>query len=237
MPALLIIHIAAGIGGLAAGYTSLFATKGGALHRKSGLLFVGLMATMGLTGAVIAQLELTRRVHKPGLQATMLMGLFATYLVVTALTAVRPPRTASRAIAVLSMLAAAGIGLAQLTLGIRGLVHPDPSEVGPITAVELFIGAIALLAAASDLRIIRSAPHAGVKRIARHLWRMTFALWIAAASFFPRLTRFVPAPFGGVIAVPIVAVLAALAYWMWRVRFRRSFRGLLGDGFGQPAGS
>ena len=92
-----------------------------------------------------------------------------------------------------------------------------------------------LLAAGSGLLIIRSAPLRGAKRIARHLWRMTFALWIVALSFFPRLTKFMPKPFGPLVAVPVLAVLIALIYWMWRIRFRQSFRGLRGVATPQPS--
>jgi hypothetical protein len=55
---------------------------------------------------------------------------------------------------------------------------------------------------------------------------MTFALWIATFSFSPRLVKLIPKSFGPLWAVPILVVLAALVYWMWRVRFRKSLRGL-----------
>jgi hypothetical protein len=57
---------------------------------------------------------------------------------------------------------------------------------------------------------------------------MTFALWIAAFSFFPRLTKFAPKPFGALVALPIIGVLGAMIYWLWRIRYRKSFRGLIG---------
>ena len=57
---------------------------------------------------------------------------------------------------------------------------------------------------------------------------MTFALFIAAMSFFfgqadvfPRAMR-IPA----LLALPVLAVLASLLYWLWRVRVRRSLRGM-----------
>jgi len=28
------------------------------------------------------------------------------------------------------------------------------------------------------------------------------------------------------LAIPVLIVLVAMVYWLWRVRFRRSFRGL-----------
>lgn len=50
----LLVHIAAGALALVAGFVALSAAKGWRLHRKSGLVFVGAMLVMGLTGAGIA---------------------------------------------------------------------------------------------------------------------------------------------------------------------------------------
>jgi len=41
-----------------------------------------------------------------------------------------------------------------------------------------------LLAAAGDVRMLVRGRVLGAKRIARHLWRMCFGLFIAAGSFF-----------------------------------------------------
>jgi uncharacterized membrane protein len=224
----LIVHVSAGLAGLLTGYIALFAAKGGSLHRRSGLLFVYVMVVMALTGAVIAVWELSRPSPKSGLEATSLMGLFTAYLVVTALTAVRSPSIWSRRLDLIGLPLATAIGVGQLALGIRALTDPDSRQIVMLTTVELIFGTIALIAAASDFRIIRSVPLTGTKRIARHLWRMLLALWVAALSFFPRLSKFFPKPLGSLVAVPMLVVLVALIYWMWRIRFRKSFRGLIG---------
>ena len=44
--------------------------------------------------------------------------------------------------------------------------------------------ALITLAIVGDLRVIRMGGLKGPRRLARHLWRMCFALFIAAASFF-----------------------------------------------------
>ena len=65
----------------------------------------------------------------------------------------------------------------------------------------------------------------GAAPIARHLWRMCFALLIAALSFFigqadefPPALRIMP-----LLALPMLIVLGALFYWLWRVRVRRTW--------------
>jgi len=67
-----------------------------------------------------------------------------------------------------------------------------------IGVVSFILAAVLLLAAAGDVRIMRSGMPHGAARRARHLWRMCFALFIAAGSFFSiraRVARILPAPF------------------------------------------
>jgi len=52
-----LVHIVAGGLGLLSGYVALYATKGAALHRRSGMLFVDVMTTMAITGMLISAVE------------------------------------------------------------------------------------------------------------------------------------------------------------------------------------
>ncbi|WP_293900555.1 hypothetical protein [Phenylobacterium sp.] len=85
---------------------------------------------------------------------------------------------------------------------------------------------LAALAAACDLRMIRRGGLAGPPRIARHVWRMSAALFVATGSFFLGQQKFLPEAIcdGVVPMLPVLAVLALLAFWMVRVRFARAFR-------------
>ena len=51
---LLPIHVVAGGLAMVLGAIALLAPKGATLHRKSGLLFVGAMVTMGFSGSAMA---------------------------------------------------------------------------------------------------------------------------------------------------------------------------------------
>lgn len=90
--------------------------------------------------------------------------------------------------------------------------------------------AVGLLGSASDFRVLRSAPLTGTRRLVRHLWRMCFALFIAALSFFIGQAKVFPEPIRirPLLALPVLAVLVTMLYWLWRVRIRRSMRGLVG---------
>jgi hypothetical protein len=63
---------------------------------------------------------------------------------------------------------------------------------------------------------------------------MCYALWIAAASFFlgprARVAKVLPEALlnPALLALPVLLVLVVMFYWLWRVRIRRSFRGLVG---------
>ena len=93
--------------------------------------------------------------------------------------------------------------------------------------MSLIVGALLVLAAAGDARVMRFGVARGGRRLARHLWRMCFALFIAAGSFFSlaeRVAQVLPEPFtsGPMRALPIVLLLGAMVYWLWRVRARRT---------------
>ena len=100
-------------------------------------------------------------------------------------------------------------------------------------AFPMFLFAFAALpGAAGDLRMIRAGGAKSLKgapRLTRHLWRMTFALLIAALSFFIGQADVFPQPIRirPLLALPVLAVLVTLLYWLWRVRIRQSLRGIV----------
>jgi uncharacterized membrane protein len=217
------IHILAGSLSLLFGYVALYSAKGGRLHRKSGTLFVYAMLTMCVAGASIAAVRgVAPSVNIPAAWTTA-------YLVLTALTTVHRPAGWSRRLDVGFMLGALAVGLIMLTFGFQALAGGGKRDGMPAFPFFLF-GAVGVLASAGDLRVIRSGALKGAPRLARHLWRMSFALFIAALSFFIGQARVIPKPvrIPGLLALPVVVVLVTMLYWLWRVRIRRSFRGVVG---------
>jgi hypothetical protein len=55
-----------------------------------------------------------------------------------------------------------------------------------------FFATTTLLAAIGDARVVLAGPITGARRLARHLWRMCFARFIASGSFFLGQMNFVP---------------------------------------------
>jgi hypothetical protein len=66
----------------------------------------------------------------------------------------------------------------------------------------------------------------GAQRIVRHLWRMCFALLIAAVSFFPGQVRLFPASVRAIktLYAPHFLLIALLIFWVFRVRFGEAYQ-------------
>src|SRR5258708_26413923 len=88
---------------------------------------------------------------------------------------------------------ALGVGALLMKFGIEALNSPSHLKDGEDAAGYFFFGAIAVLSAALDLRVVISGI--GKKhRIARHLWRMNLAMAIGIISVTPRLKLLAGSP-------------------------------------------
>ena len=206
-------HVLAGVLALVFGYVALYATKGATLHRKSGMLFVYAMVTMSLSGALMDALSNWK------VSVNVVAGLLTFYCVTTGLLTVRTRVHETNWIDAVAMLFAVTVGILAFKAGLD-LLNTGRPEMAP----SFIFGIVGLLAAAGDLRMIRAGSIEVPRRMARNLWRMCFAMWVAAASIFwgpprrvPEVIR-IPALQAILVLIPIVAML----YWLWRVRVRRS---------------
>jgi uncharacterized membrane protein len=107
---LLSIHILAGGLAIVLGATALLAAKGATLHRRSGLLFVYAMLTMGLSRSALA-------LRQSLTNANVLGGFMSAYFVTTALTTVRPPSTWTRRLDVAALAVAIALAVVEIALG------------------------------------------------------------------------------------------------------------------------
>ena len=115
----------------------------------------------------------------------------------------------------------------EIGLGFKALASPSGTISGVPFFMLFFLATVTTLAAAGDIRMMRSGALRAAPRLARHLWRMCFALFIAAGSFFSireRVAKILPEPFTtpAMRALPVALVFAAMFYWLWRVRTRRT---------------
>jgi uncharacterized membrane protein len=221
---LLPIHIAAGGFAIVLGAVALIVKKGGILHRRSGLLFVYAMLVMGISASILEFLKVPN-------WSNVLVALMTVYFVGTALTTVRPASPWTRRINAAALTIVVGLALGAIVGGVKAFNSPRLSPGGvpfrTIGMMSFVLATVMILAAAGDVRIMRFGLPRGRPRLARHLWRMCFALFIAAGSFFSireRVAKVLPEPFttGPMRALPILLLFGAMFYWLWRVRARRT---------------
>ena len=212
---LLPIHIAAGGLALILGAVALFAKKGGAIHRRSGRWFAGAMFVMAVSAAMLGNVG---------------GGLITIYFVATALTTVRPVSPWTRWFNAAALIFVVALALGTVVAAAAKFNDPGLSPGGvplrTIGVMSFFLATVMILAAIGDLRVIRLGPPRGGPRLARHLWRMCFALFIAAGSFFSireRVAKILPEPLtsGPMRLLPILLIFGAMFYWLWRIRARR----------------
>ena len=224
---LLPVHVVAGGVAMVLGAIALLVSKGGTLHRRSGLLFVVAMLTMGISGSILAS--------RHSLTNTNVLGGFvAVYFVATALTTVRPVALwTSRLNAAMLVV---GIAFVAMEIGFGSMAVASSTTIpgcswcrtldGVPFFMLFFLATITALAVIGDIRLMRSRTLGTGSKLARHLWRMCFALFIAVGSFFSipaRVARILPQAFAtpAMRTLPIALVLVAMFYWLWRVRGRR----------------
>src|SRR3954469_16927593 len=195
MHMLLPIHIAAGGLAILLGAVALLVKKGGTLHRRSGMLFVYAMLVMGFSASILGFLKSSIA------DTNVFTGLMTAYFVGTALTTARPVSPWPRRINAAALTVVVGLALGTLVSGVKAFNSPPFSPGGvPLRTVGVMsfvLATVMTLAAAGDVRIMRFGMVRGGPRLARHLWRMCFALFIAAGSFFSirqRVARVLPLP-------------------------------------------
>jgi hypothetical protein len=184
------------------------------------------MVVMGTLGAIMAGSLL----HLPIQKINIVAGLFAAYLVTTSLLTVRPLHKRWIDIGA----ACVGFGVAAGALAVAlGAVSTQKISWFPAVPAAIF-GSIALAAALGDVRMIRTGALRGSKRIARHLWRMCVAMFIAVMSFSVQQGKVLPAELHGGTALGILslAVLATMAWYL--VRLRRADRRRRVESSGAP---
>lgn len=217
---MLLIHVMGGAVAIVAGFAAVVVAKGGQWHRRTGNAFVVAMLVMATFGAVVGLYEM---------RMTFVGAILSAYLAYTGFTTVRPFAGGGRRQHVALMVVAVLVALFELMMGVRAWGMPRHAINGVPAAMILFMGTIALLAGVGDWRMIRAGGIQGTRKVARHLWRMCFALFIASGSFFLGQMRVMPQPMRKLPLMMALglAPLFVLLYWMWRVRLRRSLRGMI----------
>ncbi len=222
---ILTIHIICGSIGLLSGNTALFSKKGSRLHLKAGKIFFLSMLIMAATGTALSLMA------EEIAMASFMAGSLTFYMVITSWSSARRGGGKSGRIELVALLYI-------LILSIFGAVtcwnlasSGQAFKGGVSSAMDFFhffYTGIAILALLLDIRVIYHGGIYGAQRIARHLWRMCFALWVATGSFFlgqgskvfPEYILNKPL----LLSIPWIVVTFMLFFWLIRVYVTPRFK-------------
>jgi uncharacterized membrane protein len=212
-PALL-AHIAGGTLAILFGFAALAAPKGQPVHRASGTAFFLAMLVMAISGLYLAVLKFQL--------GNIIAASGVLYLVSTAWVAAKRQDGESGAFEIGASIAAATIGVGLLALGVMARGRPELLDGSPSMAPFVFAGLFGLWAAL-DLSVVLRRGVAGVQRIARHLWRMTFGLFMAVGSFAIQGVKVLPPVVtqSRVLLFATLLTLVLLFFWLARVLFTK----------------
>ena len=210
MIVLMWVHIASGILALLSGTAAVAARKGGPIHAKAGTWFFGSMLVLGVTASILEPFR-----DPPG---SPVGGVIVCYFVATSWMAARRRDGRTGRFEMIACVAALGAGALAIFGAFTG--STTPAGPGPVFA----IGGLCLLAGLLDLNAILRAPLRPAQRIARHLWRMCFAFFIATGSFFLGQQDVLPAAVrGSPVLFPLAfSPFAIMAFWLVRIRFPKA---------------
>jgi hypothetical protein len=206
--ALLVLHVAGGSAGIVFGWSAMLARKGGRLHQVAGTVFFVAMLAMAGVGAGVSP-------FLPDAKWTnTTAAVFTLYLVATGWAAVQRRPGAVGAFEKGAVAVPLGIAMMGTALAVANAGGPQLAGFATVFAFAAF----SVVAAACDLAMIRRGGLVGRPRIARHLWRMGTALFVANGSFFLGQQKFLPEALRGTFlpAIPVLGVIALTLWWLAR---------------------
>lgn len=217
-PFLYFTHIILGTVGLLSGAAALVFQKGSRLHRAAGNVFFPSMLIMSAIGAYGS-------LYVPEM-ISVLVGILTFYLVATAWVTVKRKEGETGLFEFGAAFVGLGVAAGGLIYGLEAANSATGLKDGFPPGPHFFFGTVALIAAVLDFRTFFRGGVSGVQRIARHLWRMCFALFIAAASLFLGQPQVFPKSVRGtvILYVPVIVVLGLMIFWLFRVLFTNWYK-------------
>src|SRR5712692_10494152 len=213
---ILVLHICAGLVALLSGAAALSFRKGSHGHRVAGNIFFVSMLTLSSAAVYLAFMK--HQVHN------VFGGILTFYLVATAWVTAKRRNGETSLFDWGALLVAFAVGVVIVTYGFEAAKTPTRSIAGVPAGMFFFLGSVALLAAAGDLRMLVRGGLFGAHRIVRHLWRMCFSFFIATGSFFIGQPQVFPAFIRrtNLLFIPGILPLVLMIFWLIRVRFTKA---------------
>ncbi|MCG7533621.1 hypothetical protein [Pseudoalteromonas sp. OOF1S-7] len=215
----MLVHIITGTIAIVAGVIAIAVAKGKSLHAFAGTWFVYTMLFMAVSGTLIALFQ--------PMIITAIAGMFTAYLVLSAwLTVKAAPSTRGKfdyAFPLCSLL------IILACLYFSGQAGTSQAEIKHnISAYDYyFFVLLSGLSFLGDVRLVYSGGLNPKPRLFRHLWRMTFALFISVGSFLSQgAAKVLPQSLvdSGVLALPELFILLVIVYWGSKLSFGSKIR-------------
>jgi Predicted membrane protein (DUF2306) len=209
---ILLLHIGTGTLGMLSGFFAVSFRKGSRRHNLAGQVFVVSMLILAATGVYLAVLK-----SQPG---NILGGAVTFYLVATAWITARRRNLETNILDWVALLVVLTLTAFELSYGLEAAVSREGTKYGYSAGPYFFLGSIVLLATAGDIRMLLRGGTSGVARLARHLWRMCFAWFIAAGSIFLAREHVFPVFMRKTGMLYFLTALPLLLMIFWLIRIR-----------------
>jgi hypothetical protein len=212
------LHIGSGAVGMLSGFVAMSFRKGSRRHALAGDVFVISMLILSASGVLLAAAK-----SQPG---NILGGTLTFYLVATAWMTASRSDVKTGIFDWIALLVVLAVSACQLTFGLEAALSQTGLKYGYSPGPYFFLGSVAVLAATGDIRMLVRRGISGSQRIARHLWRMCFAWFIASASIFLAREHVFPALLRktGILFVLSFLPLILMIFWLLRVCFTSAFK-------------
>lgn len=207
---ILAVHIFFGTLALLSGVVTLSLKKGSTWHRKIGVGFVVCMMAMGVTGIVLALMDLSF--------LFIVIGVFAMYLAATGWRAATRSTSGVGAFEQWALAVVLLTTLASAALGVFGLAK-GTNVAGSPSVLYLSFAFYGVLFTVLDVRARRRGGLSGAERLADHLWRVIMGLIFATTALFVANAEVLPAAMQKPYFTwgPIALLYGVLVYWLVRV--------------------
>lgn len=214
---ILAFHICTGVLAFLSGAVAVSFHKGSPRHALAGNVFVISMLSLAASGVYLAFMK-----SQPG---NILGGALTFYLVATGWMTARRSEGATGIFDWSALLVALVVGATAVTYGLEAADSKTGLKDGVPAGPYFFLASVALLASSGDVRMLIQNGISGTQRIARHLWRMCFALFIAAASIFLARQQIFPNFLRrtGVLFLLSVLPLILMIFWLVRIRTTNAY--------------
>ena len=179
--------------------------KGSPKHKKAGQVFMISMIIMLISGGIAGALK--------GVADDVFLAAMVFYSVFTAW------MTVQRRLPIIVMMEYLALGYI-IIFGLAALFVNSEWEMVREPSVFTFDAIVALMFALGDIRYLLCKKITQLYRLARHIWRISFALVWSALAFSDKIIKMFDStieqmPY--VVVIPATLVLCIMFYWLFRV--------------------